>query len=145
MPTTFPASIGPRDRGTRLKDSGMDANPSAPDFATAVGSSIVCFHAGPPGSVMIGAMTFTSCAMQAIRTTWLLRMKVLRISPTRELRLSAIIDGEGAVLEARRGVVGVFLPALCGGYWSTEDHDAKQLAEVIADFAKWARSRAVAQ
>lgn len=30
-------------------------------------------------------------------------------------------------------------------YWSTEDHDAKQLAEVIADFAKWARSRAVAQ
>lgn len=67
------------------------------------------------------------------------------ISPTRELRLSVIIDGEGAVLEARRGVVGVFLPAMFGGYRSTEDHDAKQIAKALADFAKWARSTAVAQ
>ena len=39
-------------------------------------------QAGPFGSVMIGAITLTSCAMQAILTTSERRMKVLRMQPT---------------------------------------------------------------
>ena len=46
------------------------------------GEKIGCFQARPPFSVMIGAMTFTSCAMQAILTTFDLRMKVFRMQPT---------------------------------------------------------------
>ena len=44
---------------------------------------MVCFQALPPFSVMIGAITFTSCAMQAIFTRSERRMKVLRMQPTR--------------------------------------------------------------
>jgi hypothetical protein len=43
---------------------------------------MVCRQASPLASVMIGAMTFTSCAMQASFTTSERRMKVLMMQPT---------------------------------------------------------------
>ena len=35
---------------------------------TANGKKVVCRQAGPPGSVMIGAITLTSCASDALVT-----------------------------------------------------------------------------
>ena len=46
--------------------------PRARREVTANGKNVVWRHAGPPGSVMIGAMTFTSCARLAAvtRSAW---------------------------------------------------------------------------
>ena len=44
---------------------------------------MVCAHAPPPFLVMMGAITLTNCAMQAIFTRSQLRMSVFSIEPTK--------------------------------------------------------------
>ena len=49
--------------------------------AWAKGKKVVCRQAGPPGSVMIGAMTLTSWARQATVTRSACRSRAMRSEP----------------------------------------------------------------
>ena len=64
-------------------DTGRSTSPDASRLVTENGKNVVCRQAGPPGSVMIGAITLTSWARDAAVTrSWFFSSVISRLPRT---------------------------------------------------------------
>ncbi|MCY1235130.1 hypothetical protein D9M72_477350 [compost metagenome] len=105
--------------------------PLACSDVRANGWKVVCFQARPPGSVMIGAITLTSCARLAEWTRSVLRSSVMRRSPTTTASATVYRSSRST------GATGQSLPA--GDFDSSRlmcqtFHSSKEMFTCLVDF-----------